>query len=800
MAQRILVFARRGLELIALALVMWAFAWTATRWLAGRSAVREEAAVLRVLHWGDKQEDAIVASIIADFQRRPENRDIRVVRINMGQAAAVNTKLQTMMAAGDPPDVFYLDFPKVADFASKGVLEDVEKLIAEDRVRGVETLDLDDFFPNVLNCFRYDDGARRIGSGTLVGVPKDFTTVGFYYNRDLFRRAGVPEPPVTGWTWDEFIASARAIAKLPDCYGADFVTWDSMARIFVWTHGADFASPGFERFTLDDPRLAGALDRLRGWFHDESRTLFSAKTQLETGQEPFLAGNVGMAGPLGRWKVPVYRTITTFDWDFAPLPHQPGAPPVNGIFTTAWSIARDSKHKAAAWRLVKYFSSRRGQELNCAPGLAIPALRSVALSRVFSDPELKPEHDRLYLDAAEVARPIEWPADPRYLHQLRVRTEDVFKLNRPVAPTLERLEGEWQEIRRSEVLRDRYPRMPWGAVILLAIAPLGIGLGILAVRWWRARPGPMALREELAGIALVSPWLLGFAAFTAFPIVVSLLLTFTRWSGLATLDKAEFVGLDNLRQLLFHDAVFHRAIWVTALYALLAVPTGQAAALVAAVLMSQEVRGIALFRSIWYLPSVLAGVGIAVMWKWVFHHEHGMLNVLLAPLADALNVLLGSPGELTPPRWFERDAGVWGVPAFVIINLWNIGGTMMIYLAGLKGIPRELYEAAAIDGATGLRRFRHVTLPMLSPVIFFNVIIALIASFQIFTQVYVMTGGGPGDATRYYVLYLYNQAFDFHAMGYASAMAWLLLLIVLGLTMLVMHGSRRFVYYEALRV
>jgi len=151
------------------------------------------------------------------------------------------------------------------------------------------------------------------------------------------------------------------------------------------------------------------------------------------------------------------------------------------------------------------------------------------------------------------------------------------------------------------------------------------------------------------------------------------------------------------------------------------------------------------------------------------------------------------------PAWFEKDANRWGVPAFAIVNLWAIGGTMMIYLAGLKGIPKDMYEAAAIDGAVGWRRFRHVTLPMLSPVLFFNFIIAIIASFQVFTQAFVMTGGGPGDATRFYVVYLYNQAFDFHEMGYASAMAWLLLLIVLVLTLAVMKGTKRFVYYEGLK-
>ncbi|MGD9714470.1 MAG: carbohydrate ABC transporter permease, partial [Thermomicrobiales bacterium] len=229
----------------------------------------------------------------------------------------------------------------------------------------------------------------------------------------------------------------------------------------------------------------------------------------------------------------------------------------------------------------------------------------------------------------------------------------------------------------------------------------------------------------------------------------------------------------------------------------------QLAALFAALLMNNEFRSIGFFRSAWYLPSVLAGVGIAVLWKWVFDDEAGLLNDLLGTLHGGYAWLMQKVGfnvsAFQPIGWFERDANRFGVLAFVIISVWSIGGSMMIYLAGLKGIPNDLYEAASIDGAVAWRKLLNVTLPMLSPVIFFNVIIAIIASFQVFTQAYVMTGGGPGDATRFYVIYLYNQAFDFHQMGPASAMAWLLLLIVLALTMVVMLGSRRFVYYEGLK-
>ncbi len=769
----------------AAGLLLWSIWWVIQR--GQRVQVVEGQVQLTVLHWGDKNEDEIVAGLIADFERL--NPDIKVVRTNVGSPGQLATKLQTMLAAGDPPDVFYLDYERLPDLASKGLLAEIEPLIQADQAAGVETVDLADFFQPVVRAFRFD--GQRVGAGPLYGLPKDFTTVGFYYNKDLFRRAGVPLPPKDGWTWEEFHAAAQAIGRLPGCYGADFVTWPVMVRIYLFTYGLDFAAPGFEEFRLTDPQVVAALERLRSWFFDEQRTLLSAKTQLETGQEPFLAGNVGMAGPYGRWKVPSYRRITSFDWDFAPLPHAEGHPPANGVLTVAWAMSAQNKHPRESWRLLKYLCSRRGQEHICETGLAIPVLRSVANSPCFANPDVKPANDAAFIAAAEIAQPIEWPSNPKYLAQLQTHVEEVFKLGRPVTEAMAATEREWRANRQPTALAKRYPRVPWRQITIAIAAPLALIVLLAGWRWWRNRPGKLALADELAGMSMVSPWVIGFCAFMAFPIVLSLLLAFSRWSGLVTLDKAEWVGWDNFRELLLYDRVFRRALYVTVWYAILAVPSSQIVALGAALLLCRDYRGVGIFRAIWYLPSVLAVVCMAIMWKWLFSYDHGLVRVLLDPLLQPLG--------LHTPAFFEKDANTWGVPGFAIINLWLIGGTMMIYLAGLKGIPRDLYEAAEIDGAGGWKRFRNVTLPMLSPVIFFNVIMAIIGSFQVFTQVYIMTGGGPGIATHFYVFYLYRQAFPLHNMGYASAMAWLLLVIVLALTLTVMRGSRRYVYYEALK-
>jgi multiple sugar transport system permease protein len=245
---------------------------------------------------------------------------------------------------------------------------------------------------------------------------------------------------------------------------------------------------------------------------------------------------------------------------------------------------------------------------------------------------------------------------------------------------------------------------------------------------------------------------------------------------------------------------------VTAYFVLLGVPVTQCAALAVALLMNSKVRGITIFRTIYFVPSVVSGVALAVLWLQLFNNDFGLINEMLQPIAGFFG--------MRPPNWFGvdvaanppvNDAKIWGVPAFVIMGLWGVGAGMIIYLAGLKGIPESLYEAARIDGAGPLRRLWNVTLPMLSPLIFYNVVMGIIGSFQIFTQAYVMVGnnaanrGGPDNALLFYVVNLYRQAFDYHNMGYASAMAWVLFVIVLVLTIVVFRGSRKLVYYEGLK-
>jgi multiple sugar transport system permease protein len=287
-------------------------------------------------------------------------------------------------------------------------------------------------------------------------------------------------------------------------------------------------------------------------------------------------------------------------------------------------------------------------------------------------------------------------------------------------------------------------------------------------------------QEAIWGYVFLSPWIMGMILFVAGPIIASLILAFCDWD---LIQAPKFVGVDNFAQM-FTDARFLTSLYNTFYYTLIAVPLGIIGSIMVALLMNQKWKTVRLLRTIYYLPSVTAGVASSIIWMWLLNPDFGLVNY-------GLNVL-GIKG----PLWMADSA--WSKPALIIMSLWGVGGNMIIYLAGLQGIPRQLYEAAEIDGAGMWAKFRYVTMPMLTPVIFFNLIMSIVWSFQVFTQVYVMTGGqgGPADSTLVLVLYIYQQAFKFHHMGYASALAWVLFIIIMLFTLAQFKIAGGWVHYE----
>jgi len=282
-------------------------------------------------------------------------------------------------------------------------------------------------------------------------------------------------------------------------------------------------------------------------------------------------------------------------------------------------------------------------------------------------------------------------------------------------------------------------------------------------------------------MGFVSPWLIGFMVFLLMPIGLSFYLSFTDWS-LSQARAPMFVGLANYADLL-RDEVFLKVLVNTVVYAAIALPAGLLVSLGLALLLNTQAPGQPLFRTIIFLPSLVPIVASAMLWLWLFNTRVGLINSVLG--------WFGIAG----PGWLTQSS--WALPALAFMSLWGVGHTVVIYLAGLQDVPRELYESAEIDGASPLRRLWHVTLPTISPVIFFNLIMAIIGTFQVFTVPYIMTQGGPDRATYFFSMYLFDNAFNFPGrMGYASAMAWIQLLIILALTGVAFWTSRRWVHYQ----
>lgn len=290
----------------------------------------------------------------------------------------------------------------------------------------------------------------------------------------------------------------------------------------------------------------------------------------------------------------------------------------------------------------------------------------------------------------------------------------------------------------------------------------------------------LSFSESVAGFIFIGPWLIGLLGLTLFPMIFSLYMGFFRWD---IINEPVFIGLENFKEL-FQDRLFWISLRQTIYYAGMRVPLMLVAGLILAILLNQKIRGLGFFRTVYYLPSIIPDVAVLMMWIWLLSPQ-GLVNTSLAKIG------------IDGPNWFGDIE--WAVPALVLTGIWGIGGGMLIYLGGLQGIPTQLYEAAEIDGAGRLRQFWHVTLPMISPVLFYNLVTGIIGAMQSFTGSFIATSGGPGYATHFLVYYLYNNAFAYLKMGFASAFAWVVFAIIMVLTLVVLRSSSVWVYYEGLR-
>jgi len=289
-----------------------------------------------------------------------------------------------------------------------------------------------------------------------------------------------------------------------------------------------------------------------------------------------------------------------------------------------------------------------------------------------------------------------------------------------------------------------------------------------------------ARREAIEGYIGIAPWLIGFLVFLAFPILASLALSFTDWRITVA---PEWVGLRNYIRIFTADKDFYQALRVTFLYVAISLPLNLIVGLFLSILLNSKVPALDFFRTLFYLPVVLSGVSVALMWMWMLQPDYGLVNSMLAAIG------------IQGPQWFWHPSTA--LLSVVLMNLWRVGGSVIIYLAGLQNIPPHLYEAAEIDGAGFWSKLYNVTIPMLTPTIFFQLVIELIEAFKVFTAVYVITGGGPIGSTLFYMFYMFRTAFVDFRMGYASALAWIISIIIMAFTFLIFRSSALWVYYES---
>ncbi|MBC8134695.1 MAG: extracellular solute-binding protein, partial [Fibrella sp.] len=465
----------------------------------------------------------------------------------------------------------------------------------------------------------------------------------------------------------------------------------------------------------------------------------------------------------GIWEVPRFREEIgdRFDWDIAEFPKGPTGQRGVQVGWSGYAMTSGSKHKPEAWELLKYLAGPEGLGRLAKTGLAQPALSDLANSPLWLDGQ-KPRNRKLTIEQVpyvqfEVLYPNWKEIEAIITPKLELVWNKSMTAEQAVKAFLPPAQAKLNELNSPP---KRTP-LNWGVGVagLLVVAT-----GLVFWVWRGAQQdrkfwggGTHARGEARAGYLFIAPWLIGVLLFLLGPMLVSLLLAFSSWD---IISPASWVGTENFREMA-RDERFTSSLRATFLYTFFSVPLGVAGSLALALLLNTKIRGQAWFRTLYYLPAVASAVAASLIWLRLFNPENGMLNYLitllhLTPVFEFFQLTDPSKGYV---NWLGSEKTA--LASLIIMSLWGVGGGMVIYLAGLQGIPQSYYEAASIDGASTWQKFKHVTLPLLTPTIFFTLIMGFIGSFQVFTQGFIMTAGGPNNATLFYVLYLYQNAFQF---------------------------------------
>lgn len=769
-----------------------------------------------------------------------------IYRVISGQNASRGmtgdpTRFLLSVAGGMPPDVIYFDRFAVAEWSARGAFLDLQPLVERDRAAGhPDTIRGEDYYAPTWKEVVFTHPVT--GATGLYGIPDTFESRALIYNKDLLRRAGYVDergearPPRT---WEELSDMAAALTERDEAgrirrLGFGPLSGAALLYQYGWQNGGELLSDDGRTVTLNHPRFVEALEWVKSVYDRIGgiKNVLAFDSVAQGGDlDPFVAGRVALKLDgfwTAQWGFAQYGDRVDYGVAPPPMPARElaaGREPLSWVGGWCYAIPSASRNQTAAWELVRYLASSRARRIMAesarlsAESQGRTYVPSQSAHRVINE-----ENFARYVDGN--------PAVPPNLRAaLRVFNDIVAHSRfRPATPVGQMLFNE--SLAASEAAAygtlpaqvaldratavaqrelDRALAPPRGAPIRWArlgwiYAALVIGGAWLLYKWDTSAPlrsrfarllaalrlgrdedkggvlegagGGMFRRQWLGGVLCAAPWLLGFLVFTGGPILFSIVVSFADYD---ILRPATWTGLDNYARMFTGDDLFAVSV-VNTLYMMLGIPIGLAASLGIALLLNVEVRGVALWRTFFYLPSIVPAVASSILWIWIFNPQAGLLNNVLASFG------------IHGPNWLQ-DANT-SKPALILMGLWGAGGGMVIWIAGLKGIAESYYEAARIDGATTWQQFVRITLPMLSPYIFFNLIMGVIGTLQVFSQAFIMTQGGPVNSTLFYAYHLFNHAFRYLNMGYASAMAWVLVLVVFGLTVLQMKLSKKWVHYE----
>ena len=771
---------------------------------------------VRLIVWGlqSGKDTAGLDAQVAEFMRR--NPDIEVSLLSMGAGAMNPQKLMTSIVGRVPPDVVHQDRFTIGDWASRDAFMPLDDFLAKET--GADAVRRANYYPAAWE--------EAVYKGKSYAIPTGIDDRLLFYNRKVFREAGL-DPDKPPRTWEELLDYSKKLTK----YNADgtyerigFIPnyGNSWLYLYAWQNGGEFMSPDRTQCTLAAPENVGALDYMVKVYDAlggiDKVNIFQSGFQTNE-QDPFYLGKVAMV-TTGSWVLNgVARYAPGLDFAVAPPPvpaerlkgkgRFAGKPPyITWIGGFSFAIPAGARHPNEAWRFVRFMSSveaaliqaKADKKYNEDKGrpyvFNLSANKNVNAALLEQFPPVNANlltAQKTFVQMLPNAqyRPVTFVGQKLWDGHVRAFDRAVAHAQTPQAALAEQQKLVQQELDKS-FAREKLPLFDFtGPIIVMGLlAAGGFGWFLLYVRRHVGK-SRMAREDAIAGYLMIAPWLVGFLLLTAGPIVASILFAFCDYD---VLHAPRYVGVANFRTLFTDDReLIFKAFYNAAYLSLIGIPLGMMTGLAIALLLNMKVKGMNWYRTAFYIPSIVPAIASAALWAWILAGDpnKGLLNALWkGTLTQWFGVL--------PPGWF--GVAEWAKPGLVVQGLWGAGGGMILWLAGLQGIPKTLYEAAEIDGASVLSRFRHVTLPMLSPYIFFNLIIGGIGALQEFDRVYVLAGGdggsGPLDSLLVPVLYLFTNAFRYFKMGYASAIAWVIFVIILLLTLIQWRAQKYWVHYE----